>query len=92
MALLDLMHDALFGTSSKTQRKMFFRVHVLYIDEGETVYGWSKEVHEQNLNLIRTVCENYNFTYSILPIESIYDISSQLVDLKQPSQAEKDQF
>jgi len=41
MALLDLMYDALFGTSSNTQRKMFFSVHVLYIDEA-TVYNWDE--------------------------------------------------
>ena len=34
MALLDLMHEALFGATSLTQRKMFFKVHVLHIDEG----------------------------------------------------------
>ena len=48
MALLDLMHNSLFGDEEKekdgavkiTQRKMFFKVHVLHIDEGRAVYGW----------------------------------------------------
>ena len=41
MALLDLMHDSLFGTTSATGRKMFFEVHVMYIDEGKVVYNWT---------------------------------------------------
>ena len=45
MALLELMHEALFGASI-TQRKLFFRVHVLYIDEGRAVYDWSPEFHK----------------------------------------------
>jgi tRNA(Ile)-lysidine synthase TilS/MesJ len=40
MGLLDLMHEALFGNTSLSQRKMFFKVHILYIDEGRAVYGW----------------------------------------------------
>mgnify|MGYP000870955143 CR=1 FL=1 len=47
MALLDLLHDSLFGTSSQTQRKLFFRVHVLYIDEGKAVYDWSDDFHNE---------------------------------------------
>ena len=48
MALMDLMHAALFG-ESMNQRKMFFKVHVLYIDEGRAVYDWSEEVHKHNI-------------------------------------------
>ncbi len=42
MALLDLMHESMFGNTSKTNRKLFFKVHVIYIDEGRAVYGWSE--------------------------------------------------
>ena len=52
MALLDLMHDSLFGTSSQSQRKMFFQVHVIYIDEGRVVYNWTPEQHEEHIKLI----------------------------------------
>lgn len=41
MALLNLMYQSLFGTVSN--RKMFFRVHILYIEEGSAVYGWDDE-------------------------------------------------
>lgn len=42
MALLDMMYEALFGQNSQSQRKMFFKVHVLYIDEGRVVYDWTE--------------------------------------------------
>jgi hypothetical protein len=42
MALLHMMFESLFGHYS--QRKMFFKVHILYIEEGSTVYEWSEEV------------------------------------------------
>jgi len=31
---------------------MFFRVHILYIDEGRAVYGHTEEQHQANLKLI----------------------------------------
>jgi hypothetical protein len=44
MALLDLMYQSLFGSVSN--RKMFFRVHIIYVDEGPVVYGWEEEKHK----------------------------------------------
>lgn len=61
---------------------MFFKVHVIYIDEGQVVYNWSKEQHEDNLKFIIETCENYQFSYSIIPIESIYDIGGENLDIK----------
>ena len=50
MALLDLMHYSLFGgADSVSGRKMFFKVHVIYIDEGPAIYDWSLEKHAENL-------------------------------------------
>ena len=37
MALLNMLYHSLFGNQS--QRKMFFKVHILYIDETCAVYG-----------------------------------------------------
>jgi len=48
MGLMDLMHQALFG-ETQTKRKMFFKVHILYIDEGRAVYDWSEETHQKNI-------------------------------------------
>ena len=64
---------------------MFFRVHVLYIDEGPSVYGWTEEQHRDNLQVILGACEKYEFTWTILPLESIYDTT---LDLKQPDKDE----
>ena len=57
---------------------MFFRVHVLYIDEGQAVYNWSDDFHTEQIDLIKSICEKYEFTYSIVPIESIFDIEFDL--------------
>ena len=70
MALLHLIYDALFGVS---QRKMFFNVHVLYIDE-TAVYGWDKETSEKNIKIITDSCQNYGFNYTIIPIECVFEI------------------
>lgn len=41
MAMLNLMWQSLFGNNQN--RKMFFRVHILFIEEGSAVYKWSDE-------------------------------------------------
>ena len=39
--------------------------------------------------MIKDTCtEKYGFTYTIIPIEAIYDVSPEIVDLKTPSQEE----
>lgn len=75
MSLLDLMHQALFGEQQMSQRKMFFKVHVLYIDEGPAVYGWTPEFHQKQINMIRELCEQrYGFSWTIVPIELIFGL------------------
>ena len=82
MALLDLIHEALFGNTSLTQRKMFFKVHVLYIDEGRAVYKWSDEHWQQQIQMIKeTAQDKYGFTLTILPIERIFEVDESLIDL-----------
>mmetsp|Transcript_23828 Transcript_23828/g.23502 ORF Transcript_23828/g.23502 Transcript_23828/m.23502 type:complete len:186 (-) Transcript_23828:827-1384(-) len=87
MALLHLLFKSLFGNESN--RKMFFQVHILYIDEGTAVYNWQESERLQNLNLIKERCQEYNFTYTIVPIESIFDIEGSSIDLKKRSHSEK---
>ena len=55
MALLHMMYNSLFG-ESVSQRKMFFKVHVLYIDES-IVYGWDDDTRKTNLDVIINSCE-----------------------------------
>ena len=52
MALLDLMHQSMFENTEEvvthiSQKKMFFKVHVLHIDEGPAVFGWDEEFHQK---------------------------------------------
>ena len=71
MALLHLMHESLFGYS---QKKMFFKVHIVYIDEGPAVYNLSDSEHEDRLKFMINACTKYNFSYTIIPLEKVYDI------------------
>ena len=81
MALLNMLYYSLFGNQSN--RKMFFSVHILYIDEGPAVYGHSEEENKKNLDFIRQTCEKYKFTYTIIPLESIFDIElNETLDMK----------
>ena len=70
MAMLNLMHVSLFGES---QRKMFFKVHIIHIDES-VIYGWDEEKKQENLNIFKDACKKSNFEYTILPLESVFNI------------------
>lgn len=72
MALLHLMYDSLFGDA---QRKMFFKVHIIHIDES-AVYDWSDEERTANLNVIKAACERYGFEWTIIPIERVFELDS----------------
>jgi hypothetical protein len=62
---------------------MFLKVHILYIDEGEAVYGWTPEQAEANRKVITTACEKYKIPYTILPFEAIFDIDPSVVSVEQ---------
>lgn len=51
---------------------MFFKCHVLYVDEG-LIYDWSEEEREWNINLIQDFCKNNNFPFTIVPLERVFD-------------------
>ena len=53
---------------------MFFKVHILYIEEGPAVYGWSQEQTLQHRELITSTCVRYQLTYTVIPFESVFDI------------------
>jgi len=72
MALLDLLHYSLFRNQSS--RKLFFRVHILFIEEGSAVYGHNDEQRTKSLAFVKEVCDRYSFTYTIVPLESVFDI------------------
>lgn len=79
MALLNLLYISLFANQST--RKMFFRVHILYIDECGAVYGVDEETRQRNIQFIVETCQRYKFTFTIVPIESVYDIDIDRVPL-----------
>lgn len=72
MALLNMLYHSLFGNQS--QRKMFFKVHILYIDETCAVYGDDEAKRQANIDFIKGICEQYKFTYTIVPLEKVHDI------------------
>jgi hypothetical protein len=53
MAMLHLLWNCLSG--NKSQKKMFFKVHILYIDES-MIYKTSKEEADRRKQLIIDVC------------------------------------
>jgi len=69
MVLLKLMNKSLFGDS---QRKMFFKCHVVYVDES-LIYGWDAETRLSNLKIVTDFCDSVNFEYTIIPLERVYD-------------------
>ena len=72
MAMLHFLYNCLSGNTS--QKKMFFKIHVLYIDEGRSVYGWTDEEAEQHRQLIVDTCGRYGFNFTVVGIESVYDV------------------
>ena len=39
--------------------------------------------------MIKDACARYKFTYTIVPIEAIFDINSYLVDMRTPTEEEQ---
>lgn len=73
MAMLHFLHCCLNGNTS--QKKMFFKIHVLYIDEARSVYGVTQEEADARIALVTEACQQYGFNYTILPIERVFELS-----------------
>ena len=78
MAMLHFLYNCLSGNTS--QKKMFFKVHILYIEEGPAVHGWTPELTLQHRQLITSTCEKYNFTYTVVPFESVFSIKRDMAN------------
>jgi len=59
MAMLKFLHCCLGGSTS--QKKMFFKVHVLYIDETVGVFGESSQKQAANIKLVQEACDQFGF-------------------------------
>ena len=78
MAMLHFLYNCLGG--NKSTKKMFFKIHILYIEEGPAIYGWSPELTEKHRHLITSTCEKYQFPYTIVPLESVFDIKQDMLN------------
>jgi len=87
MAMLNMLYNCLSG--NKSQKKMFFKVHILYIDEGRAVYGWSQEEAERHRTFFAETCKKYNFTYTILALEKVMRLELDTLNTK-PEEGELD--
>lgn len=76
MAMLNFLYNCLAG--NKSQKRMFFKVHILYIDEGRSVFEWSEQVASDRRQMIMDLCKKYQFNLTILPLEAIYDVNRDL--------------
>jgi hypothetical protein len=76
MSMLHFLFTCMEG--DKSAKRMFLKCHILYIDEGAAVYGWTPEESQKHRKLIQTTCEQYKMKFSILPMESVFDIKSEV--------------
>lgn len=74
MAMLYMLFNCQDGNKSKM--KMFFKIHVLYIQESQAVFNTSAEVEQERVEFIAEHCKKYGITYSVISIESIYSLKS----------------
>lgn len=72
MAMLHFIYNCLSGNTSA--KKMFFKIHILYIDES-SVFELTPDKRELNKKLLIETCQNYKFNISIIPLEAVYDIT-----------------
>lgn len=54
MAMMHLLWNCLNG--NKSQKKMFFKIHIVYIDEAQTVFGTTAEESARRREIIIALC------------------------------------
>ena len=79
MAMLHFLYHCLSGNTS--QKKMFFKVHILYIEEGPALYGWSPEETIRHRELITSTCTKYQLTYTVVPFEKVFEITRDMINV-----------
>ena len=79
MAMLHFLYHCLSGNTS--QKRMFFKVHILYIEEGPAVYGWSPEETMRHRELVTSTCIKYQLTYTVIPFESIFALTRDTINV-----------
>lgn len=89
MAMLHFLHCCLNGNTS--QKKMFFKIHVLYIDEAKGVFGATQEQADERIALVTEACQKYGFNYTILPIERIFELTRDSLN-EAPEDMDQDKY
>ena len=56
---------------------MFFKIHVLYIQESQSVYAHDQATEDERTQLITDLCKKYGFTFTVVPLETVYTLKSQ---------------
>lgn len=51
---------------------MFFKIHVLYIEESGAVFGNDESVEKERIRFVTELCHKYGFDYTVIPIGYIY--------------------
>jgi tRNA(Ile)-lysidine synthase TilS/MesJ len=74
MAMLHMLWNCL--NANKSQKKMFFSIHVLYIQESCAVFGTEQSLEDERRDIIISLCNKYGFTYTVISIESVYTLMS----------------
>jgi len=76
MAMLHFLYTCMAGNTSS--KRMFLKVHILYIEESSSVYGSDPAV---GIDIITKACAKYGLTFTVLPLEAVFDITN--IDLEQ---------
>jgi hypothetical protein len=71
---------------------MFFKVHVLYIQESESVYNSEKVVEAERTALVIDLCKKYGFPYTVVPLETVYQMKPVQLEKGIPSDLEGDKY
>ena len=53
---------------------MFFKIHILYIDEAQAVFNVDDAEAKLRRDFVIDHCTKYGFTYTIVPLETVYEI------------------
>ena len=90
MAMMHLLYKSLLGGSSN--RKMFFKVHVFYIDEARAVYKLSEEESKHRKEFVISKCNEYGFSYTIVPLEKVIEINELKESIKPISKEQRERI
>ena len=75
MSMLHMLWGCFSG--NRSQKRMFLKVHVIYIQEASSVFNQSESVEAERTKLITDLCKQYQFTYTVVPIDYVFKLTSE---------------